>query len=329
MLTKINSSLLVMTVQVLLLLLASTTHIAIGFTPNHQINTMKPLPMSSTTGTSTNTPSPSTRENTTASTTRTRTHPPRAIIVGGGPVGIASAIMLAHQSYDVTILESSSTEAIRAFNPALAYLYNVNARGQEFTKMFSSTCSIHENMVKKSVDSETAKFMLIPGDEKEEISYPDLAGVGGKDISYWVPRHEMTALLWDAVEEHNASRKEEGEKQQARSIDDEKGYIGKIDFHHGVTCVSVSPSQSTDDDESARTSSISVVVKDKKNGMEQTFVGKLVVGADGIKSRVRECLREGSDDSLFGTWSGYKAKKFEVKKWVSPATGLKIKVRAK
>ena len=224
----------------------------------------------------------------------------KAIVVGGGPVGLASAIMLANHGYDVSVFEATPTEEIRAFNPALAYLYNVNSRGQVFTKMFPK---IHEKLVERAIDSTQIRFMLAPADATKTITYPNMPTVGS-EISYWIPRHEMTLLLWDAVDEHNNSR-------------DPNSHVGTIDFEQGVSCVGVHPSNS-------REHYISVVVKDEISGEEKMVDGKLVVGADGIKSKVRKCLKE-QRASLFGAW-GYNAKKFQVKKWVSPATGLRLKV---
>ncbi len=235
--------------------------------------------------------------------------PDHAIVVGGGPVGLASAIMLANQGYDVSIFEATATEKIRTFDPAQAYLYNVNFRGQTFTNIFPN---IHEKMVEKGVPMSEANFMLGPADATKNIQRPNMgAGMTGIAESYWIPRHTMTALLWDAVEEHNETR---NEKVKDATI--EKKRIGKINFEHDVVCVSVRPNDDS--------TSISVGVKNQSSGEETECTGKLVVAADGINSKVRDCLKDGS--RLFGTWDRFKAKKFQVKKWVSPASGLKLKV---
>jgi len=222
----------------------------------------------------------------------------KAVVVGGGPVGLASAIMLANRGYDVSVFEATSSEEIRTFNPALAYLYNVNGRGQVLTKMFPN---IHEKLVKRSVASSKTGFMMAPADVTKEITYSKVPTLGGNIESYWIARHEMTVLLWDAVDEHNTST-EHNDK------------IGKIEYEQGVSCVSVSPNDNG--------VGLIVVVKNKSSGEEKKVEGKLVVGADGIRSKVRECLKERSN--LFGKWN-YNAKKFEIKKWISPATGLRLK----
>jgi len=221
----------------------------------------------------------------------------RAIVVGGGPVGLSAALMLANRGYDVSLFEATSAKEINIFNPALAYMYNINERGQVFTKMFPN---IHKTLVERSVASIDTGWMLAPGDIEKEIQFPKLPNMGPK--SYWIPRHAMTALLWDAVNEHNTSS-------------DDNSLVGRIDYEQGVNCVSVHPSNDLEN-------RISVVVKNKNNGKEKTVDGKLVVGADGIDSKVRECLQE--QTGLFGSWH-YRRNKFKIRKWVSPATGLKFK----
>ena len=243
----------------------------------------------------------------------------KAIVVGGGPVGLASAIVLANRGYDVSIFEATSTEEIKTYNPALAYLYNINFRGQVFTNMFPS---IHEKLLDRSVCSTECDFMLGPADVTKEIEYPKTPSIAGIEDSYWIPRHEMTNLLWDAVEEHNMNRSSTADTTTAK--DKNINNIGHIHFEQGVSCVGVNPTRSTNDDANTNGGdSISVVVKDEASGEEKIVEGKLVVGADGIKSKVRQCLEEKS--GFFGTW-GYKANKFHVRKWISPASGLKLKV---
>jgi len=223
----------------------------------------------------------------------------RAIVVGGGPVGLSAALILANRGYDVSLFEATSAKEIKIFNPALAYLYNINERGQVFTKMFPN---IHKMLVERSVASDDTGYIVAPADIKKELQTPKRVPTMGAK-SYWIPRHTLTTLLWDAVDEHNESR-------------DDNSRIGRIDYEQGVNCVSIHPSNELENH-------ISVVVLNKNNGEEKIFDGKLVVGADGIKSKVRECLQE--QTGLFESWH-YRKNKFKIRKWVTPATGLKLKV---
>ena len=61
----------------------------------------------------------------------------KAIIIGGGPVGLATALTLADEPhcYDVSVFEAAAPEE---YDPTKAYLYNVNFRGQRFTRRYAS-----------------------------------------------------------------------------------------------------------------------------------------------------------------------------------------------
>ena len=249
----------------------------------------------------------------------------KAIVVGGGPVGLSAALVLANRGYDVSLFEATSTDEIKTFNPALAYLYNINDRGQTFTTMFPT--SIHEKLVEWSVASTDTGFMVASGDGKEDIQFPKLPNFGVTTPSYWIPRHKMTVLMWDAVDEHNNNKARAGDNNSNNN--NNNNLVGNINYEQGVSCVNVYPSSSPSDNNNENDSRncnrnlISVVVKNKSNGEEKTVEGKLVVGADGIRSKVRECLKKRT--GLFGSWH-YKERKFQIRKWASPATGLKLKV---
>ncbi len=96
----------------------------------------------------------------------------KAVVVGGGPVGLAAAITLANRGYDVSVFEASSSEKIYTFDPAVAYLYNVNTRGQVFTKRFPN---IHQKLVDRSISSLQTRFVFAPGDVTKELTFPNFS----------------------------------------------------------------------------------------------------------------------------------------------------------
>jgi len=196
--------------------------------------------------------------------------------------------------YDVDIYEQTPKEDLCNFNPAIAYMYNVNARGQRFTKLFSN---LQGKLLRDGLAASDTSLVIADGDPTTKITIKK-SPIMNKSESYWIPRHKMVNLLQEGIKEHNTSN---------------DANCGKIEIHSGFTCEAVSP---IDD------SSINVTLKDEKGG-DQNVSGQLIVGADGVNSQVRECLKNGS--SLFGKWKNFKSKKFAVKKWVSPAVGLKLK----
>ena len=56
-----------------------------------------------------------------------------AVIIGGGPVGLAASLMLEKCGWsDITIVEKRSEEA---FENTKAYMYLIDGRGQKITKV--------------------------------------------------------------------------------------------------------------------------------------------------------------------------------------------------
>jgi kynurenine 3-monooxygenase len=249
---------------------------------------------------------------------------PQAIVVGAGPVGMAASLILAtRHGYDVTLLESSPESSSQAkYDPTKAFLYNVNARGQTLTKMFPS---MHDKLVARGVESRgfsDATFTIVPADpnvpipqkqkmdksfelkeddDKENKKQLQSVTKSEKAASpgYWIPRHEMVTLMAECIQEHNDN------------LGTNKG--GKISFLTGRECLDVSPGTSC------------VNVKIRTGARDNiTLQANLVIGADGMNSKVRECLSHSAD----GTWnaSSPKPKLFQLQKYVSPASFLRIKV---
>jgi len=235
----------------------------------------------------------------------------RAIVVGGGPVGLAAALTLANEphSYDVHIYESSEKDDYFNFDPAKAFLYLLSNKGQTFTEKYPS---LQKKLQEQGVSSLENKFTKVPPEIETPIPEPKLLPITKtKSASYWIPRHEFTSILFETIEEH------EKERQQAN--DSKKG---KIECFFGKKFISLHPTK----DNNSENGSLVMTAKDHATGAEVTDEAKLIVGSDGWKSQVRETLKSGgSNDDFVSVFDQFRAERFQVKKWSSPSTGLRLK----
>lgn len=226
-----------------------------------------------------------------------------AIVIGGGPVGIATALTLADAPhfYDVKLFETSVPTK---YDPTRAYLYNINNRGLKLVKRFKF---LEDRLKEKGVCSTgVPQIVKIPADKTKPIPQgEDITAVSSNvneddlKASYWIPRHTMTEILYETVQAWNKER-----------IDQK----GKIDVCSGNEFLSLDANDK---------SKITVKIRDSRKEQVCEYDATLVVGADGVNSKVRECLA--TDTAAFSEWDNIDHKKFVPKKWVSPSTGLKLK----
>lgn len=71
--------------------------------------------------------------------------------------------------------------------------------------------------------------------------------------------------------------------------------------------------------------SVCVTTRNSKNGTMKLHKGKFVVGADGMNSKVRQCIAT-APTSIWNSHKGFSPKKFMPRQWTSPASHLRIKV---
>uniref|UniRef100_A0A7S3ZD29 FAD-binding domain-containing protein n=1 Tax=Lotharella globosa TaxID=91324 RepID=A0A7S3ZD29_9EUKA len=195
---------------------------------------------------------------------------PCAVVVGGGPGGLAASIMLAEKGYDVKVLEKR--EAV-TYEPTRAYLYLIDARGQKFTERFNLT----DKLKRKGVSSLNYTIARVYPDKRGTTrSVPPMLSPDRK-ASYWISRYEMLKLLTEKAEEYP-----------------------NIEIHYGSSFTTI--------DAKGDQALVSA------GHLE--FTPDLIVGADGVASKVREVCAE-----LSGDHEG-----FEPIKYPSASSNLRYKM---
>ena len=218
----------------------------------------------------------------------------QAVVVGGGPVGLATALTLSNppHSYDVTIVEQASVEQ---YDPTKAYLYNVNPRGQVWMK--ENFPSALKKLQDRGSQGSMSRITIVPADPEKPIPTRKTLGTydtqknnpnSKKDddeqkgkgnsnanndkISYWVPRHSMICLLEDEIQEQQAARKVSTQEQPQHQ--------GRIELKKNRKFSNLVPRED---------GSLEVSVKDLSSGKTEAYCGNLIVAADGFNSAV--CLQ--------------------------------------
>ena len=218
------------------------------------------------------------------------------VVVGGGPVGLATALTLSHPPHNCHVCIVESNAMVNYYDPTKAFLYNVNQRGQRLTKKFPR---LHKKLIDSSIESRgmMSNFMVVPGDpnlplpgidandsssssKMSEVVNPGIeatmkstaAEEDDSKVSFWIPRHEMTRIMKEVVEEEN-------EILKSKSDDNNSGSITVL---FGMECMDVSPAVSTLHDDYG----LQVVVKNSTTQQIYVYDCNLVVGADGYKSTV-------------------------------------------
>jgi kynurenine 3-monooxygenase len=218
----------------------------------------------------------------------------RAVVIGGGPAGLSAALVLAkHHGFNVTLLEAASETDIASYDRSRAYLYNVNPRGQVLTKRFPF---LQNGLKDRGVGVTQFARLTVPADPNEiftnePFSRPITEEEKDKSgMLYWIPRHEFVKLYLDAIAAED-----------------------RIEICYGMDCSNIKPSSE----------GIEVTAVKKEDGSTVSYSASLVVGADGVNSKVRNLLTD--ESSPFSAWRNGRPRGFRARKWNSPSVGLRIK----
>ena len=221
----------------------------------------------------------------------------QAVVVGGGPVGLATAIALSKppHSYNVSVLEQSEPTE---FDPGRSYLYNVNQRGLTWVATHPKAMERLE-LAGSGREVSMGSIVYIPSDPTEPIEQPQNVAIAPAvptraKRNYWVPRHRMVDLLQECCKE-----------------------IQSIQVLSRKTVVSLELPPSGN----ATSPPDQVMTVQCSDG--SSYPATLVVAADGISSTIRTLLAEEHPDKP--NWFRHDPATFRLRSYKSPSTGLKMK----
>ncbi len=116
------------------------------------------------------------------------------LIVGGGPAGLATALMLAKRGWtNITVLEKRPTADY--YEPDKSFNYQIDGRGQKLTDFLGLT---HE-LSQISVPSTEFYLTLIKPNGSRKTSKLPIVDPNRK-TAYWLPRREFILLLYQEIE---------------------------------------------------------------------------------------------------------------------------------
>ena len=209
-----------------------------------------------------------------------------ALVVGGGPAGLATAWVLDQSGFDVTLLEQRPEASM--YESQKAYLYLVDGRGQVFTDAAGLTDELASPELSVSSTNYTVT-RLMPDGERINAVPPILEP---NKPAYWIPRQQLCALLARNLPDSVRTLYGTELKEMVRTAD-------------GGVEVAFAPAG------------------DPSTSSWERQRPTLVVGADGLGSAVRAKCAEWStaDDSLDAT-----ADDFTMRQLPSPSSGLGYKM---
>ncbi|NMF61621.1 FAD-dependent oxidoreductase [Brasilonema octagenarum] len=182
------------------------------------------------------------------------------LIVGGGPAGLATALMLAKRGWtNITVLEKRATADY--YEPDKSFNYLIDGRGQKFTDFLGIT----DKLIEISVPSKEFYLTEIKANgSKKTFKLPFVDPK--QKTAYWIPRRAFVLLLYQEIE---------------------RNWQDKITVLFNTTCVEINKiAQENAEGEQLE------VVSQTQNGRVAKFEPQLLVGCDGIYSIVRNTLKE-------------------------------------
>jgi len=218
--------------------------------------------------------------------TETQNLKQKAVIVGGGPAGFATALMLAKRGWsEITVLEKRPSADF--YEPDKSFNYLIDGRGQKFTDLLGFT----DKLSKIGVPNTEFYLTEIKADGTCKTSKVPVVDPNRK-TAYWLPRRAFLQLLYQEIEEN---------------------WQDSIRVVFNTKCVKIDPRV----EENLGESKLTILTQEINTENVFKLETNLLVGCDGINSVVRETLDH---------WDNSGTNQFKMQLFPSASSGLKYKV---
>ena len=177
------------------------------------------------------------------------------LIVGGGPAGLAAALMLAKRGWtEITVLEKRATADY--YEPGKSFNYLIDSRGQQFTDLLSLTEQLSTVGVPVTEFSITS---IQPNSSRKTLK----RSFNAPKPAYWMFRKTFLQLLYQEIEQH---------------------WNHHITVLFNTRCVAINKTIENDIE------ALEVIIERGNSSLPQRFKPTLLIGCDGIQSSVRSTL---------------------------------------
>lgn len=118
------------------------------------------------------------------------------VIMGGGPAGLGTALMLAKRGWkDITVIEKRPSADY--YEPDKSFSYQIDGRGQKLTDLLELTAKLAD----LSVPNTEFYFTLIQKNGTRKTTKLPIADSKRK-TAYWLPRASFVELLYQEIHQH-------------------------------------------------------------------------------------------------------------------------------
>jgi len=179
----------------------------------------------------------------------------KTLIVGGGPAGLATALMLAKRGWkNITVLEQRATADY--YEPDKSFNYQIDGRGQKLTDFLGLTTQL------AAISVPSTEFYLTKIEPNGDRKTSKLPTVDAKrKTAYWLPRRIFVLLLYQEIT---------------------KNWQDHITVLFNTKCVAINKKD---------VNKLEVVVHTQADHIDK-YEPDFLIGCDGLNSLVRSTLKQ-------------------------------------